>query len=70
MDREYGIGRIPADVDPIEEQMAQEEARRLTARARRSKMVKCACGHTVPRGMVMSASLGSSCPDCYDRMSD
>lgn len=34
------------------------------------EMVKCSCGHTVPRGSVMSASLGSSCPDCYDRMSD
>ena len=34
------------------------------------EMVKCDCGHSVPRGQVMSASLGSSCPDCYDRMSD
>jgi hypothetical protein len=34
------------------------------------KMIKCACGHTIPSGSVMSASLGSSCPDCYDKMSD
>jgi hypothetical protein len=33
-------------------------------------LVKCSCGHSVPRGSVMSASMGSSCPDCYDRMSD
>jgi len=33
------------------------------------KLVKCACGHTVPSGLVMSASLGTSCCDCYDRMS-
>lgn len=33
------------------------------------EMVKCACGHTIPAGSVMSASLGSSCPECYDRMS-
>lgn len=33
------------------------------------KMVKCSCGHTVPSGSVMSASMGSSCPDCYDRLS-
>ncbi len=33
------------------------------------KMVKCSCGHTVPSGSVMSASMGSSCPDCYDKMS-
>ena len=33
------------------------------------QMRECACGHTVPASQVMSASLGSSCPDCYDRMS-
>ena len=33
------------------------------------KLVKCSCGHTIPSGSVMSASLRSSCPDCYDRMS-
>jgi hypothetical protein len=33
-------------------------------------MVKCSCGHSVPRGSVMSASTGTSCPDCYDRMSE
>ncbi len=32
-------------------------------------LVKCDCGHTVERMLVMSASMGSSCPDCYDRMS-
>ena len=39
------------------------------AAAAKIPMVKCNCGHTVPRGSVMSASLGTSCPDCYDRMS-
>jgi len=34
------------------------------------EMVKCSCGHAVPRGQVMSASMGTSCPDCYDRMSE
>lgn len=33
------------------------------------EMVKCSCGHSVPRGSVMNASMGTSCPDCYDRMS-
>lgn len=33
------------------------------------QFVKCSCGHTIPSGLVMSASMGSSCPDCYDRMS-
>lgn len=34
------------------------------------KKVKCNCGHTVPENMVMSASMGTSCPDCYDKMSN
>lgn len=33
------------------------------------EMHKCDCGHTVTAASVMSASLGSSCPDCYDDMS-
>lgn len=32
-------------------------------------MIPCACGHSVPRDQVMNSSLGTSCPDCYDRMS-
>lgn len=32
--------------------------------------VKCSCGHTVSRVMVMSSSRGTCCADCYDRMSD
>lgn len=32
--------------------------------------VRCDCGHSVPDGERMSASLGTSCPMCYDRMSD
>lgn len=34
------------------------------------EMIKCSCGHTVPRSSVMSTSRGTSCPDCYDKMSD
>ena len=34
------------------------------------EMVKCSCGHTVSKNIVMGASLGSSCPECYDRMSN
>lgn len=34
------------------------------------EMVKCSCGHTVQKTLVMHASLGSSCDDCYDDMSD
>lgn len=32
------------------------------------KLVKCSCGHAVPQSQVMMASLGTSCPDCYDEM--
>ncbi len=34
------------------------------------QLVRCDCGHSVERALVMNASLGTSCPDCYDRMSD
>ena len=37
---------------------------------RERKMAKCSCGCTVDATMVMSASMGTACPDCYDRMSD
>ncbi len=33
------------------------------------EMYECDCGHVVARSQVMSASHGTSCPDCYDRMS-
>ncbi len=34
------------------------------------EMVVCDCGCSVPSGSVMRASLGSSCVDCYDDMSN
>jgi len=34
------------------------------------EMVKCDCGCMVPRGLVMNASLGTTCCDCYDSLSD
>ena len=34
------------------------------------KLVRCDCGHSVPSVQVMSTSQGTSCPDCYDRMSE
>jgi hypothetical protein len=34
------------------------------------EMVKCDCGHEIEKALVMSASNGTSCPDCYDSMSD
>ena len=32
-------------------------------------LVPCDCGHSVQPISVMHASLGTSCPDCYDRLS-
>ncbi len=32
-------------------------------------LVRCDCGHECDRILVMFASTGSSCPDCYDAMS-
>lgn len=32
-------------------------------------LVKCSCGHSVKKGLVMGTSTGSSCQRCYDRMS-
>jgi len=34
------------------------------------ELVRCSCGHSVLAIQVMSTSRGTSCPDCYDRMSD
>jgi hypothetical protein len=34
------------------------------------EMVACDCGHECGAAMVMSASMGTSCPDCYDTLSD
>lgn len=32
--------------------------------------VRCDCGHSTPIGTVMNASMGTTCADCYDRMSN
>jgi len=34
------------------------------------EMVRCDCGHSIPRNQRMSSSSGTSCPNCYDRMSN
>lgn len=75
MEREYGIGRVPADVDQGEEQLAEVEATRIEARHMRVPDYpagrKLTCGHVIYyRSHAMSASLGTVCPDCYDRYSD
>jgi hypothetical protein len=47
-----------------------QQERQPPAPAPAPEMVRASCGHTVPRTVVMSASLGTACPDCYDRLED
>lgn len=47
-----------------------EKIRAIRHETPKSDLVRCSCGHTVPRSQVMGASMGSSCPNCYDRMSE
>ena len=64
----YGIGRIPQDADEGYEDTrraiagaAGAEARRLAQEARPGpRCMRCGARAT------MNASLGPSCPDCYD----
>jgi len=65
-----GIGRI-ADVDPTTEILAELEAEKIMQERNKNNRREpklCDCGHWSTQSM--SASLGSACPDCYDRMSD
>ena len=32
--------------------------------------VTCDCGHTVAANLVMTTANGTSCPNCYDKMSE
>lgn len=57
-----------ADVERVAALVRQNRERR-EERPANIETVRCSCGHTVPRAWVMGASLGTSCPDCYDRMS-
>ena len=66
---EFGI----EDVQRVLILIQESNERRETRRAKQQEsdpMMRCDCGHTVRRSWVMNASLGTSCVDCYDRMSD
>ena len=56
----------PTDDAATTEAGAVPVVEEITTIARRT----CACGHTVPTDAVMSTTRGSSCPECYDRMSE
>lgn len=74
-EHEYGIGRVPADVDPVDETMAQMVASETMARMRpqraASEMGTCDyCGQRMPRILLMNATVGTACPSCYDDAED
>lgn len=48
---------------------AERQAEKRAQQLQSVPLVKCGCGHSVPKSQVMSASLGTSCPNCYDEMS-
>lgn len=67
--QEFGIGGINRDNDGYADMAVLIEGLRHTEAVDTSSWVLCDCGHRCPSRQVMSASLGTSCPDCYDRMS-
>lgn len=54
----YWYAKIRVTRQPVAKTTAAEE------------WVLCDCGDIVKSRLVMSASLGTSCPDCYDEMSN
>lgn len=50
-------------------QAAQVTAAPAPARRAPVATVIADCGHEIPRSWLMDASMGTACPDCYDRMS-
>jgi hypothetical protein len=72
IDREqvqYRTGLYYEPVYIISRKLYDAAQKRAAEAKAKIQYVKCSCGHTVPKSSVMSASMGSSCPDCYDRMS-
>ena len=67
------LGDLPSwQVSPVLGLLKADRAelRRSIASSRVADMVECDCGHECGAAMVMSASMGTSCPDCYDTLSD
>ena len=73
IDREqvkYRTGLYYEPVYVVSRKLYDASEKRAAEANAKIQYVKCSCGHIVPKSSVMSASMGSSCPDCYDRMSD
>ena len=56
---------IIRDADMAEQRTAEKK---IKMAAQQNQEVLCDCGHYAL--FPMNASLGTSCPDCYDKMSD
>lgn len=56
--------------DAYKTMMAEIKSARLKPTPIPVEMVRCSCGHTISKNLVMTTSMGSSCPRCYDRMSE
>jgi len=41
-----------------------------TVATQQERMVTASCGHTIPATQLLDTSNGSSCPGCYDRLSN
>ena len=69
---EEKVSEIRCELGRADEELScflKEEKRASLINKPSEPMVKCDCGHTIPKHSVMSASMGSSCPYCYDNMS-
>ena len=69
---EYPIEKCAAMTLADKRRVGIKNEQREAAKARPPRpvepMVRCDCGHKCPRSQTMSAAMGTSCPDCYDRM--
>ena len=63
------LGLTPRLPDALLPSQQPKMATAVVAPVQRA-MTRCSCGHTVPSSVVMTASRGTACPDCYDDMSD
>ena len=59
------IASSQAATDIYEQRESQQQAARQNMH-----MVRCDCGHECPANLRMTTSWGTSCPCCYDRMSE
>ena len=70
---EFGIDFYRARQKPLADKLKQFEDTQKAERMQHyvePETVQASCGHIVERANLMNASLGTTCPECYDRLSD